>query len=37
MIILNLEPILVHQGGSSLGIYDCGVFKTLNKDNIKLI
>ena len=30
-----LETVLVLQGGSSLGAYECGVYKTLVKHNIK--
>jgi NTE family protein len=29
------ETVLVLQGGGSLGAYECGVFKTLDKHNIK--
>ena len=29
------ETILILQGGGSLGAYECGVFKTLDKHNIK--
>ena len=29
------ENVLVLQGGGSLGAYDCGVYKTLTKHNIK--
>lgn len=29
------EKVLVLQGGGSLGAYECGVFKTLDKHNIK--
>lgn len=31
----NHETVLVLQGGGSLGAYECGVFKTLDKHNIK--
>ncbi|MGI0045997.1 MAG: patatin-like phospholipase family protein [Nitrosotalea sp.] len=31
----RLENVLVLQGGGSLGAYECGVFKTLHKHNIK--
>lgn len=31
----NFETILVLQGGGSLGAYECGVYKTLAKHNIK--
>jgi NTE family protein len=30
------EKVLVMQGGGSLGAYECGVYKTLEKHNIKL-
>jgi NTE family protein len=30
------EKVLVMQGGGSLGAYECGVYKTLEKRNIKL-
>ena len=32
---LPTETVLVLQGGSSLGAYECGVYKTLAKHNIK--
>lgn len=32
---LGLETVLVMQGGGSLGAYECGVYKTLTKHNIK--
>ena len=32
---LPVEIVLVLQGGGSLGAYECGVFKTLAKHNIK--
>lgn len=31
----DLETVLVLQGGGSLGAYECGVFKALDKHNIK--
>jgi NTE family protein len=31
----NFETVLVLQGGGSLGAYECGVYKTLAKHNIK--
>ncbi|MDE1827180.1 MAG: patatin-like phospholipase family protein [Thaumarchaeota archaeon] len=31
----NLENVLVLQGGGSLGAYECGVFKALDKHDIK--
>lgn len=31
----NLETVLVMQGGGSLGAYECGVYKTLVKHDIK--
>ncbi|HXT84211.1 MAG TPA: patatin-like phospholipase family protein [Verrucomicrobiae bacterium] len=30
------ETVLVMQGGGSLGAYECGIYKTLEKHNIKL-
>ena len=30
------ETVLVMQGGGSLGAYECGIYKTLEKNNIKL-
>jgi NTE family protein len=33
---LSAETVLVLQGGGSLGAYECGVYKTLAKHNIKL-
>ena len=33
---LPIETVLVLQGGGSLGAYECGVYKTLVKHNIKL-
>ena len=32
---LPAETVLVLQGGGSLGAYECGVYKTLAKHNIK--
>ena len=32
---LPVEIVLVLQGGGSLGAYECGVYKTLAKHNIK--
>ena len=32
---LNFETVLVLQGGGSLGAYECGVYKTLDKHGIK--
>src|SRR5919198_4490616 len=32
---LLVETVLVMQGGGSLGAYECGVYKTLAKHNIK--
>src|SRR6185503_16194602 len=32
---MNLETILVLQGGGSLGAYECGVYKALYKSGIK--
>ena len=32
---LSVETVLVMQGGGSLGAYECGVYKTLAKHNIK--
>ena len=32
---LPVETVLVLQGGGSLGAYECGVYKTLAKHNIK--
>src|ERR1051326_5899502 len=32
---LPVEPVLVLQGGGSLGAYECGVYKTLAKHNIQ--
>ena len=32
---LNFETVLVLQGGGSLGAYECGVYKTLDKHRIK--
>ena len=32
---LPVETVLVLQGGGSLGAYECGVYKTLVKHNIK--
>ena len=32
---LPTETVLVLQGGGSLGAYECGVYKTLAKHNIK--
>lgn len=32
---LSVETVLVLQGGGSLGAYECGVYKTLTKHNIK--
>ena len=32
---LPVEPVLVLQGGGSLGAYECGVYKTLAKHDIK--
>jgi NTE family protein len=32
---LSIETVLVMQGGGSLGAYECGVYKTLVKHNIK--
>src|SRR5919197_6154093 len=32
---LPIETVLVLQGGGSLGAYECGVYKTLVKHNIK--
>ena len=32
---LSIETVLVMQGGGSLGAYECGVYKTLAKHNIK--
>ena len=32
---LPVETVLVLQGGGSLGAYECGVYKTLIKHNIK--
>src|SRR5438093_5161633 len=32
---LPIETVLVLQGGGSLGAYECGVYKTLAKYNIK--
>lgn len=32
---LNLETVLVLQGGGSLGAYECGVYKSLYKNGIK--
>ncbi|PWU82325.1 MAG: hypothetical protein DLM72_02380 [Candidatus Nitrosopolaris wilkensis] len=32
---LQLETVLVMQGGGSLGAYECGVYKTLEKHDIK--
>src|SRR2546422_9710885 len=32
---MNFETVLVLQGGGSLGAYECGVYKTLVKHNIK--
>src|SRR5438067_11979362 len=32
---LPVESVLVLQGGGSLGAYECGVYKTLVKHNIK--
>ena len=32
---LEYETVLVMQGGGSLGAYECGVFKTLSKQDIK--
>jgi NTE family protein len=32
---LSVETVLVLQGGGSLGAYECGVYKTLVKHNIK--
>lgn len=31
----NIENVLVLQGGGSLGAYECGVYKALNKHGIK--
>lgn len=31
----NYETVLVLQGGGSLGAYECGVYKTLHRHNIK--
>lgn len=31
---IKSETVLILQGGGSLGAYECGVFKTLNKHNI---
>lgn len=31
----NIENVLVLQGGGSLGAYECGVYKALNKQGIK--
>jgi NTE family protein len=32
---LNMETVLVMQGGGSLGAYECGVYKTLAKHDIR--
>src|SRR2546427_545020 len=32
---LSFETVLVLQGGGSLGAYECGVYKTLDKHGIK--
>ncbi len=32
---LELETVLVLQGGGSLGAYECGVYKTLYKHGIE--
>ena len=32
---LPVETVLVMQGGGSLGAYECGVYKTLAKHNVK--
>lgn len=32
---LDIESVLVLQGGGSLGAYECGVYKTLHKHNIE--
>ena len=32
---IQLETVLVMQGGGSLGAYECGVYKTLSKHGIK--
>ena len=32
---LRSETVLVLQGGGSLGAYECGVYRTLAKHNIK--
>ena len=32
---LPVEIVLVLQGGGSLGAYECGVYKTLTKHNMK--
>ena len=33
--VLNLETVLVLQGGGSLGAYECGVYKSLYKNGIE--
>ena len=32
---MNIETVLVLQGGGSLGAYECGVYKSLYKDGIE--
>src|SRR2546428_2925944 len=32
---LSFETVLILQGGGSLGAYECGVYKALNKHGIK--
>jgi NTE family protein len=33
---VNIENVLILQGGDSLGAFGCGVFKALANSNIKL-